>query len=162
MDITSSPTVESLPPQSTMAPTMTTLGTSSPPPPCALPLLARAHILLRTRADLCTEIKYGTIAVCGVMVYGTRMWALAQKKAASLLQDEEDEDGMVLVDFEDGRGVILDRDVECVDDEDSDSGSTAADEIGALVEKAIAEIKKWDREMGKRVGAVLNELQGLL
>jgi len=42
------------------------------------------------------------------MVYGTRMWALAQKNAASLLQDEEDEDGMVLVDFEDGRGVIFD------------------------------------------------------
>ena len=108
MDVTSTPTVESLPPQSTMAPTMTPLGTSSPPPPCALPLLARAHILLRTRADLCTEIKYGAIAVCGVMVYGTRMWALAQKNAASLLQDEEDEDGMVLVDFEDGRGVIFD------------------------------------------------------
>ena len=158
----STPTIESQPPQPTMAPTVTPVGTPSPPPPCALPLLARAHILLRTRADLCTEIKYGAIAVCGVMVYGTRMWALAQKNAASLLQDEEDEDGMVLVDFEDGRGVILDRDVECVDDEDSDSGSTAADEIGALVEKAIAEIKKWDREMGKRVGAVLNELQGLL
>lgn len=69
---------------------------------------------------------------------------------------------MVLVDFEDGRGVILDRDVDCVDDEDSGSGTTAADEIGALVEKAIAEIKKWDRETGERVGAVLNELQVLL
>ena len=156
------PTGGSQPPQSTMDPTMSPHGTSFPPPPCALPLLARAHILLRTRADLCTEIKYGAIAVCGVMVYGTRMWALAQKNAASLLQDEEDEDGMVLVDFEDGRGVILDRDVECVDDEDSDSRSTAADEIGALVKKAIVEIKKWDREMGKRVGAVLNELQVLL
>lgn len=156
------PTVDSQPPQSNMGPTMTPLGTSSPPPPCALPLLARAHILLRTRADSCTEIKYGAIAVCGVMVYGTRMWALAQKNAASLLQDEEDEDGMVLVDFEDGRGVILDRDVDCVDDEDSGPGTTAADEIGALVEKAIAEIKKRDREMGKRFGAVLNELQVLL
>lgn len=90
------------------------------------------------------------------------MWALAQKNSASLLQDEDDEDGMVLVDFEDGRGGISDREVECIDDEGSDSGTTAAGAIGALVEKAIAEIKKWDREMGKRVGAVLNELQVLL
>lgn len=158
----STPIVVSQPPQSSVVPTMSPLGTSSPPPSCALPLPAKAHIPLRTRADLCTEIKYGAIAVCGVMVYGTRMWALAQKNSASLLQDEDDEDGMVLVDFEDGRGGISDREVECIDDEGSDSGTTAAGAIGALVEKAIAEIKKWDREMGKRVGAVLNELQVLL
>jgi hypothetical protein len=136
---------------------MTPLGSSSsPPPPCALPLIARAHILLRTRADLSTELKYGALAVCGIMVYGTRPWQLALKNAASLLQDEEDEEEeMVLVDFECGRGVISDRDVECVDD---DFGTSVEEEIGALVEKAIAEIKKWDREMGKRFGAVLGEL----
>ena len=95
------------------------------------------------------------------MLYGTRPWQLALKNAASLLQDEEDEeDGMVLVDFEDGRGVILDRDVGCVeDDEDGEFGrSSVEEEIGGLVEKAIAEIKKWDREMGKRVAAVVGEL----
>lgn len=96
------------------------------------------------------------------MLYGTRMWTLAQKNAASLLQDEEDEDGMVLVDFEEGRGVISDREVDCVDDEDGDPGTTAADEIASLAARAIAEIKKWDRETGKRVGAVLNELQVLV
>ena len=145
-----------------MAHSISPPGTSSPPPPCALTFLARAHVLLRTRADLRTEIKYGAIAVCGVMLYGTRMWTLAQKNAASLLQDEEDEDGMVLVDFEDGRGVISEREVDCVGDEDGDSGTTAADEIASLAARAIAEIKKWDRETGKRVGAVLNELQALV
>jgi hypothetical protein len=140
---------------------MTSLSTSSsPPPPCALSLLARAHILLRTRADLSTELKYGALAVCGIMLYGTRPWQLALKNAASLLQDEEDEeDGMVLVDSEYGRGVILDREVECVeDDEDGEFGTTVEEGIGNLVEKAIAEIKKWDREMGKRVGDVVGEL----
>ncbi|GAB7330638.1 hypothetical protein MBLNU13_g02208t2 [Cladosporium sp. NU13] len=141
---------------------MSPLGTPSPPPPCALHLLARAHILLRTREDLCTQIKYGAIAVCGIMVYGTGMWQLAQKNAVSLLHEEEDEDGMVLVDFEDGRGANSDRDVDCVDDEDGCFGTTAADETGLLVERASAEIKKWDRETGKRVGAVLNELQVLV
>ena len=91
------------------------------------------------------------------MVYGTSMWQLAQKNAVSLLQDEED--GMVLVDFEVGRGVILDRDVECVEDEDGEIGISVEEEIGALVDKAVAEIKKWDREIGKRVGACLSELQ---
>ena len=163
MNIASTPPVESrLLQQSTMAHSMSPLGKTSPPPPCALTFLARAHVLLRTRADLCTEIKYGAVAVCGVMLYGTRMWMLAQKNAASLLQDEEDEDGMVLVDFEDGRGVISDREVDCVDDEDGDPGTTAADEIASLAARAIAEIKKWDRETGKRVGAVLNELQVLV
>ncbi|KAM0708085.1 hypothetical protein Q7P35_004734 [Cladosporium inversicolor] len=78
-------------------------------------------------------------------------------------EDEEDEeDGMVLVDFaEEGRGAISSRDVECLDDDDSDFGTTVAEEIGVLVGKAIAEIKKWDREMGKRVDAVLSELQML-
>jgi hypothetical protein len=94
------------------------------------------------------------------MLYGTRPWQLALKNAASLLQDEEDEeDGMVLVDSEYGRGVILDREVECVeDDEDGEFGTTVEEGIGNLVEKAIAEIKKWDREMGKRVGDVVGEL----
>lgn len=160
MDVASPPPAEpqSLQ-QSTLSPTMTPLGTSSPPPPppCALPLLARAHILLRTRANLSTELKYGALAVCSIMIYGIRAWQLALKNAASLLQDEED--GMVLVDFEYGRGVILDREVECVeDDEDGEFGTTVEEEIGNLVEKAIAEIKKCDREMGKRVGDVVGEL----
>jgi hypothetical protein len=143
-----------------MAPTTCPLGPSAPPPPSALPLIARAHILLRTSADLSTELKYGALAVCGIMLYGSRPWQLALRNAASLLQDEEDgEDGMVIVDFEYGRGVILDRDVECVEDEDGEFGSTSVEEeIGGLVKKAIAEIKKWDREMGKRVGDVVGEL----
>lgn len=147
--------------QSIMALTMSPLGTFSPPPPCALPRLARAHIILRTRADLSTELKYGAIAVCGIMVYGTSPWQIARKNAALKLQDEEDEDGMVLVDFEHGRGVILDRDVNCVDDEDDDFGTSVEEEIGVLVDKAVAKIKKWDREIGRRVGAVLSELQVL-
>jgi len=145
--------------QSIMAHTMSPLDTLSPPPPCALPRLARAHILLRTRADLSTELKYGAIAVCGVMVYGTSPWQLALKNAASLLQDEED--GMVLVDFEVGRGVISDREVECVEDEGGEFGLSVEEEIGASVEKAVGEIKKWDWEIGKRVGDVLRELQVL-
>ena len=150
------------PDQSIMTPTMGSLGPSPPAPVCALPLLARAHILLRTRADLSTEIKYGAIAVCGIMIYGTCAWQLALRNAASTLQDEEDEeDGMVLVDFSEGRGMVSSRDMECLDDDDSSSDTAVADEIGVLVEKAIAEIKKWDREMGKRVEAVLGELQML-
>ena len=98
------------------------------------------------------------------MLYGTRPWALALKNAASLLQDEEDEEGMVLVDFEDGRGVVLDRDVRCVYDggSDSDAATAAAEEIGGLVERAVAKIEKWNLEVGERVGAVLSELQELL
>lgn len=123
---------------SIMAPTMSPLGPCSPPPLCALPLLARAHILLRTRADLCTEIKYGALAVCGIMIYGTCAWQLAMKNAASMLQDEEDEeDGMVLVDFSEGRGMVSSRDVECLDDDDSSSETAVADEIGMLAKKAI-------------------------
>lgn len=142
-----------------MAPTTCPVGPSALPPPCALPLLARAHILLRTRADLSTELRYGALAVCGIMLYGSRAWQLALKNAASLLQDEADEeDGMVLVDFEYGRGVVLDRDVECVEGEDGEFGTTVEEVIGGLVEKAIAGIKKWDREMGKRVEAVVGEL----
>ena len=143
-----------------MAPVMSALGHLCPPPPRALPLLDRAHILLHTRADMCTVTEYGAIEACGIMVYGVGMWRLAQRNARSILIDEEE--GMVLVDYEEGRGEILDLEVECVEDEDGElgrSGKMVADEVGALVVKATAEIKKWDAEIGKRVGSVLRGLQ---
>jgi hypothetical protein len=149
-----------------MVPVMTSLGTCCPPPPRALPLLARAHILLHTRVDMCTSTEYGAIAACGIMIYGVPVWQLAQKNARSMLIDEEE--GMVLVDydddFEDGRGGIREKDVAFVDEDSEDVGSAervAAEEVRILVGKATSEIRKWDAEIGKRVGSVLRGLQVL-
>lgn len=151
------------PPQTAVAPTNNALEKPTTPPPCALPLLARAYILLHTSGDICSETEYGAIATCAVMVYGVTVWKLAQKNARSTLIDEEE--GMVLVDFEVGRGEILNLEVKC-DDEDEDDDEefedteqNVADEVKTLVAKAVAEIKNWDSEVGKRVGFAFSVLK---
>lgn len=90
------------------------------------------------------------------MIYGVIMWRLAQQNARLLLIDEEE--GMVLVDYDGGRGDVSEREVEHVDVEGSDAGKMAAEEIRELVTKAVKELKKWDKEVGKRVEFVLSEL----
>jgi hypothetical protein len=86
------------------------------------------------------------------MIYGVIVWRLALRNARSILNYEEE--GMVLVDYGDERGGVCNREVEFVDVED---GKLAADEeIKDLLVKAVAEIKKWDGEVGQRVEFVLS------
>lgn len=133
---------------------------NSPPPPRALTLLARADVLLRTRADINMEIEFGTIAACGVMVYGVIMWKLAQHNARLMLVDEEE--GLILVDYTCGRGEIGEREIECRDVEgagpDGKTGKEVEEEVRMLVAKAVAKIKKWDSEIGRRVAFVVLEV----
>jgi hypothetical protein len=89
------------------------------------------------------------------MIYGVILWPLALRNARLTLIYEEQ--GMVLVDYGDERGGIRDSEVDFVDVEDGEAGKLVADEeIKDLVAKAVAEIKKWDGEVGQRVEFVLS------
>jgi hypothetical protein len=147
---------EQITPEEPMAPQSFKPSEVKPvPPPRALPFLARAYVLLHTHADIFTQTEHGAIATCGVLIYGVILWRLALRNARSILIDEEE--GMVLVDYGDERGGICDREVEFVDVED---GKLVADEeVKDLIVKAVAEIKKWDSEVGQRVEFVLCEAQ---
>jgi hypothetical protein len=144
---------EEITPEEPMAPQSLRPSDAKPfPPPRALPFLARAYVLLHTHADISTQTEFSAIAACGVMIYGVILWRLAIRNARSILIDEEE--GMVLVDYGDERGAICDREVEFVDVED---GRLVADEeVKDLIVKAVAEIKKWDGEVGPRVEFVLS------
>jgi len=77
---------------------------------------------------------------------------------------EDEEEGMVLVDYGGERGGIWAREVEFLDEDDGDDedvGEAAAEEIRVLVARAVAEIRKWDSEVGERVGDVLSGLEVL-
>jgi hypothetical protein len=144
---------EQITPEEPMAPQSLTASEVKPvPPPRALPFLARAYILIHTHADISTQTEFSAIAACGVMIYGVIVWRLALRNARSILNYEEER--MVLVDYGDERGGVCNREVEFVDVED---GKLAADEeIKDLLVKAVAEIKKWDGEVGQRVEFVLS------
>ena len=79
----------------------------------------------------------------------------------------DEEEGMVLVGYDDddyGRGGTREKEVSYVDEDEGDIGSAekvAAEEVRVLVGKATSEIRKWDAEIGKRVGSVLRGLQVL-
>lgn len=120
---------------------------SSTPPPRALILLARAHILLHTRADIKTETEFGAIAACGVMIYGLIMWQLAQHNARLMLVDEEE--GLVLVDYTGGRGEIGEREIECRDVEGADTGKTGK-EVGGRDQDVSGKSRGEAQELGQR------------
>ena len=59
---------------------------------------------------------------------------------------------MVVVDFGTEKGEIEDWEVGCVDE------GEAEEEIEGLVGRAVREIRRWDWEVGTRVGFVLGML----
>ena len=132
-----------------------------PPPPSALPILAKAQIILHSRTDLATEAEFGAVAACGIMLYGVFAWRQAERRTRLHLIDEEEgriaEDSWVDLGLGGCRSEVSQREHEGgVEANGADHGSEG--DVQALVEKAVGEIRAWDREMGVRVEFVLREL----
>ncbi|KAM0723774.1 hypothetical protein Q7P37_000764 [Cladosporium fusiforme] len=135
---------------------------SGPPPPTALPLLAKAHILLHSQADLTTETEFGSIAACGIMVYGIIQWRWAEHRVRLEMLDEAEREERF--DEEDGDGVscrasIAQRAVG-IGKRGAKSGraDSSKEVISRLVQRAVGDVKEWDREVGLRLEFALREV----
>lgn len=146
----------------------TTLHVSSPPsqrlpPSTSLPLLAKAHILLCTQADLNTETEFGAIAACGIMLYGIIRWRQAEyRERLRLLNQEEEREEWEKGEGEEGRWRVemVDRELRAEEREGNEvaGGKEVEEEVARLVDLAVGEIRDWDREVGRRLEFALREV----